>query len=81
MSPCSTGGLVLGGLLFFVSIFDVTRKPVIAFFDQVFGARPARRRRDVSDGLEARVAAAFQMFTAAVDKMNAILIVANEFNK
>lgn len=62
-----------------MSIFDATRKPVIAFFDQVFGSRRARRRRDVDEGLEQRVAAVFQAFTAAVDKMNAVLILANEF--
>lgn len=78
-STHSTGGFVLGGILFFVSIFDTTRKPIITFFDQVFGSRQARRRRDVSSGLETKVAEAFDTFTAAVDKMNAVLMVAKEF--
>lgn len=65
--------------MLFVSIFDGTRKPVIAFFDGVFGTRQSRRRRDVTAGLESRVASAFQAFTAAVDKMNAVMRVANEF--
>lgn len=72
-------GFVLGGLLLFVSLFDPTRKPVISFFDMVFGGRQVRRRREASTGLEARVSEAFHTFTAAVDKMDAVLQLANNW--
>ncbi|XP_045114591.1 uncharacterized protein LOC123506516 [Portunus trituberculatus] len=69
----STVGFVLGGLMLFVSIFDTTRTPVIMFFENIFGGRQTRRRREVSAGLDAQVAAAFHAFTSAVDKMDVIL--------
>ncbi|XP_047501501.1 uncharacterized protein LOC125047298 [Penaeus chinensis] len=71
-------GFVLGGSLMFVSLFDITRKPVIMFFDQVFGAKTSRRRRrEAGDGLESRVAVAFDTLAAALDKMETIANIAN----
>ncbi|XP_069178528.1 uncharacterized protein [Procambarus clarkii] len=68
----SVAGFLLGGVLLFVSLFDPTRKPVIKFFDHAFGERSVRRRREVGTGLESHVAAAFDAFTAALDKMEVI---------
>nr|XP_045598705.1 uncharacterized protein LOC123758393 [Procambarus clarkii]XP_045598955.1 uncharacterized protein LOC123758545 isoform X1 [Procambarus clarkii] len=64
----SVAGFLLGG----VSLFDPTRKPVIKFFDHAFGERSVRRRREDGTGLESHVAAAFDAFTAALDKMEVI---------
>nr|XP_045598956.1 uncharacterized protein LOC123758545 isoform X2 [Procambarus clarkii] len=50
----------------------VYRKPVIKFFDHAFGERSVRRRREDGTGLESHVAAAFDAFTAALDKMEVI---------
>ncbi|XP_064105032.1 uncharacterized protein LOC135214627 [Macrobrachium nipponense] len=65
-------GFVLGGGLLFVSLFDPTRKPVIRFFDKLFGNRVNRRRRDIGQGLEGHVATAFDAFTNAIDKMELV---------
>ncbi|XP_070000630.1 uncharacterized protein [Penaeus vannamei] len=74
----SVAGFILGGSLMFISLFDVTRKPVIMFFDQIFGAKPSRRRRrEAGYGLESRVAVAFDALAAALDKMEAIAKIAN----
>ncbi|XP_042874583.1 uncharacterized protein LOC122254781 [Penaeus japonicus] len=71
-------GFVLGGSLMFISLFDITRKPVIMFFDQIFGARQnRRRRREAGQGLESRVAVAFDTLAAALDKMETISKIAN----
>ncbi|XP_068223740.1 uncharacterized protein [Palaemon carinicauda] len=71
-------GFFLGGSLLFVSLFDPTRKPVIRFFDKLFGNRANRRRRDVGQGLEGQVAAAFDAFTNAVDKMEMVANIARK---
>ncbi|XP_069178545.1 uncharacterized protein [Procambarus clarkii] len=68
----SVAGFLLGGVLLFVSLFDPTRKPVIKFFDNAFGERSVRQRREVGTGLESHVAVAFDAFTAALDKMEVI---------
>ncbi|XP_063597709.1 uncharacterized protein LOC134774281 [Penaeus indicus] len=71
-------GFVLGGSLMFISLFDITRKPVIMFFDQVFGMKTnRRRRREAGYGLESRVAVAFDTLAAALDKMETIAKIAN----
>ncbi|XP_069956317.1 uncharacterized protein [Cherax quadricarinatus] len=74
----SVVGFFLGGLLLFVSLFDPTRKPVIRFFDTAFGDRELRRQRRQGEGsLEQHVAAAFDTFTSALDKMQVIAKIVN----
>ncbi|XP_069178940.1 uncharacterized protein [Procambarus clarkii] len=62
--PLARSGSTVGNVVY--------RKPVIKFFDNAFGERSVRRRRDVGTGLESHVAAAFDAFTAALDKMEVI---------
>ncbi|KAK7014730.1 hypothetical protein SK128_024733 [Halocaridina rubra] len=77
-SAYSILGFILGGSLLFVTLFDPTRKPIIQFFDSLFGAKAGRRRRETGTGLESHVAAAFDAVSAALDKMEIISKIAQK---